>query len=85
MILSSDYKKKEKYLDLFEALQSVYGLSYRECEIACHVATGINNEMVAKNTGSKSKTVQWHITNIFRKMKIQSRGQLIVTCFELRG
>jgi DNA-binding NarL/FixJ family response regulator len=85
MVLPSGYKEKEKYLDLFEALQSVYGLTHRECEIACQVATGINNEMVAKNTGIKDKTVKLHLTNIFRKMKIQSRGQLIVKCFELRG
>lgn len=54
------------------------GLSNRESEVAALVATGLSNKEVADRLFVTEKTVKFHLTNIYKKMNIRSRTQLIV-------
>ncbi len=56
------------------------GLSRRESEVASLVAEGLANKQIADKLFVTEKTVKFHLTNIYRKMKLKSRAQLIVFC-----
>jgi len=54
------------------------GLSNRESEVAELVTKGLSNKEVANQLLVAEKTVKFHLTNIYKKMNVKSRGQLIV-------
>lgn len=56
------------------------GLSRRESEVADLVRQGLKNADVAQKLFVTEKTVKFHLTNIFKKLGIKSRSQLIVWC-----
>lgn len=56
------------------------GLSNRESEVAGLVTKGLSNKEVANQLFVTEKTVKFHLTNIYKKMQVKSRAQLIVWC-----
>ncbi len=56
------------------------GLSNREAEVAELVTKGLSNKEVANMLFVTEKTVKFHLTNIYKKMNVKSRAQLIVWC-----
>ena len=56
------------------------GLSNREAEVAELVTRGMSNKEVANQLFVTEKTVKFHLTNIYKKMNVKSRAQLIVWC-----
>ncbi len=56
------------------------GLSNREAEVAELVTKGMSNKEVANQLFVTEKTVKFHLTNIYKKMNVKSRAQLIVWC-----
>lgn len=56
------------------------GLSNREAEVANLVIQGLSNKDVANRLFVTEKTVKFHLTNIYKKMHVKSRAQLIVWC-----
>ena len=56
------------------------GLSNREAEVAELVTQGLSNRDVASQLFVTEKTVKFHLTNIYKKMSVKSRAQLIVWC-----
>ena len=56
------------------------GLSRREAEVAEVVSKGLCNKDVASRLFVTEKTIKFHLTNIYKKMKVKSRAQLIVWC-----
>jgi DNA-binding CsgD family transcriptional regulator len=56
------------------------GLSNREAEVAELVTKGLSNKEVANQLFVTEKTVKFHLTNIYKKMSVKSRSQLIVWC-----
>ena len=56
------------------------GLSHREAEVAELVSKGLSNKEVASQLFVTEKTVKFHLTNIYKKMQVKSRAQLIVWC-----
>src|SRR5688500_4085918 len=56
------------------------GLSNREAEVAELVTKGLSNKEVANQLFVTEKTVKFHLTNIYKKMSLKSRAQLIVWC-----
>lgn len=54
------------------------GLSNRECEVAMCISKGVSNKDVANELFVTEKTVKFHLTNIYKKMNVKSRAQLIV-------
>lgn len=61
------------------------GLSNRESEVACLVTKGLSNKEVANQLFVTEKTVKFHLTNIYKKMNVKSRAQLIVWCLPHLG
>lgn len=58
----------------------LHGLSNREAEVAELVSKGLPNKEVAGKLFVTEKTVKFHLTNIYKKMNVKSRSQLIVWC-----
>ncbi|MCB0419539.1 MAG: helix-turn-helix transcriptional regulator [Bdellovibrionales bacterium] len=56
------------------------GLSYRESEVAELVSQGLPNAAVAEKLFVTEKTIKFHLTNIYRKLNLKSRAQLIIWC-----
>lgn len=54
------------------------GLSPRESEVAVAVSRAKSNKEVANELFVTEKTVKFHLTNIYKKMQVKSRAQLIV-------
>lgn len=61
------------------------GLSNREAEVAELVTKGMSNKEVANQLFVTEKTVKFHLTNIYKKMCVKSRAQLIVWCMPHLG
>ena len=61
------------------------GLSNRESEVAELVSKGLSNKEVANQLFVTEKTVKFHLTNIYKKMSVKSRAQLIVWCLPHLG
>lgn len=61
------------------------GLSNREAEVAELVSKGLSNKEVANRLFVTEKTVKFHLTNIYKKMNVKSRAQLIVWCLPHMG
>jgi DNA-binding CsgD family transcriptional regulator len=51
------------------------GLSAREAEVLRLVARGMTNAKVAEKLFLSSRTVNWHLTSIYRKLEIHSRTE----------
>lgn len=54
------------------------GLSKREAEVAELVSKGHSNKVVAGLLFVTEKTVKFHLTNIYKWLRVKSRSQLIV-------
>jgi len=61
------------------------GLTNREAEIVAQVATGASNAEVARHLHVAPGTVKRHLENVYRKLGIHGRGQLIAFVVETLG
>ena len=60
------------------------GLTNREEQVAALVATGASNHEVAAKLGLSPKTVETHLTRIYRKLGVRSRAELAAARRTLR-
>ena len=58
-------------------------LTERESEVAALVAQGLQNKAVAHHLAIGVGTVKVHLHNIYRKLGIENRSQLV--CHALKG
>jgi len=56
------------------------GLSNREVEVTKIIAKGVTNREASDMLFVTEKTVKFHLTNIYKKMRVKSRSQLIIWC-----
>ena len=56
------------------------GLSNREAEVTGLVSQGFSNREIATKLFIIENTVKFHLTNVYKKMQVRSRAQLIVWC-----
>jgi DNA-binding CsgD family transcriptional regulator len=61
------------------------GLSNRQAQIAELVSTGLSNREISNQLLLTEKGVKWHLSNIYTKMHVKSRAQLIVWCLPYLG
>ena len=54
-----------------------HGLSDREIEVASLVSRGLTNKEVAKQIEVTEKTVKYHLTNVYKKMGLRGRMELM--------
>ena len=59
------------------ALTGVESLTPTELRVAQLAAQGISNSGIAEQTFVSRNTVAWHMRNIYRKLAIESREQLL--------
>jgi predicted ATPase/DNA-binding CsgD family transcriptional regulator len=53
------------------------GLTEREAEVLAQVAQGLTNDEVAARLFLSSRTVNWHLTAIYRKLAVRSRTDAV--------
>lgn len=56
-------------------------LTHREAEIAAHVIKGKANKKIADDLFVCEKTIKFHLTNIYRKLSVKSRAEMIAGWF----
>jgi DNA-binding NarL/FixJ family response regulator len=57
-------------------------LTNREHEILELIATGLNNQEIARRLSIREKTVRNHVSNIFNKLQVADRAQAIIRARE---
>lgn len=58
-------------------------LREREIEVIRYIAAGMSNNEIARQLVVAKSTVQWHIKNVYAKLHIHNRTQLIIKAREL--
>ena len=59
------------------ALQGVEGLTEREREILALVADGLTNRAIAQRLGIATRTVEYHLGQIFQRLGVNSRAAAV--------
>ena len=59
-------------------IEDVGMLTERESEVASLVAKGLRNKAIAHYLGIGEGTVKIHLHNVYRKLRIKSRFQLVM-------
>ena len=58
------------------------GLTAREAEVLCLVASGSTNKQMAEVLGLSEKTIARHLSNIFTKIGVSTRAAATAFAFE---
>jgi ATP/maltotriose-dependent transcriptional regulator MalT len=64
------------------ANQSDIDLTNRERQILELVATGATNKQIATNLQLSTGTVKWHMYNLFKKLRVETRTEAVVAAHE---
>jgi DNA-binding CsgD family transcriptional regulator len=59
------------------AIAETHRLTPRQTEVLDGIVAGLANKEIAARHGCGESTVELHVTNLFRKLRVQSRTQLI--------
>lgn len=59
------------------------GLTSRQAEVAALAFLGMDNKGIAEHLSVTESNVKFHLVRIYRKLKINSRHELIVLCHNL--
>jgi DNA-binding NarL/FixJ family response regulator len=54
------------------------GLTQREAEVLCEIASGLSNREIADRLSISEATVKTHVNNIFSKANLRDRAQAVV-------
>ena len=71
--------------DSVEVVLAQYGLTAREVQVASAVVQGMSNTEIADAMCISTNTVKEHFKNIFRKMQVSSRGEMLIKIFIKHG
>ncbi len=74
-----DFLFSEEGMSYLKTHLSEQGLSRRETEVVVLVLQGLTNRQVADKLCVAEKTVKFHLTNIYKRMKISRRSQIVWT------
>ena len=76
LTISSNINQQIK-VDIYEKFVENYGITERELEIARYIADGYSNPEISEKLYISTNTVKNHIYNIYRKVGIKNRYELI--------
>lgn len=74
--------REEQRIDPLQAVRELNLLSTREHEVLSLVANGASNREIAENLFISEHTVKNHMTNIFHKLGVTDRSQLIAMVYQ---
>lgn len=60
----------------------IASLTERERELILLIADGLQNKQIAKKLGISEKTVAYHLTTVFSKLRVGSRLELLVFAYQ---
>ncbi len=63
-------------------MESQWDLTPREIEILRALAGGLSNKQMAREFWLSDQTIKYHLTNIYRKLKVQSRTEAVRLAYE---
>jgi DNA-binding CsgD family transcriptional regulator len=69
--------------DHLQRVARAYGLTPRQTEVLDAVVAGLSNKEIAVRHSCAENTVELHVTNLFRKLSVQSRTQLVAKFWSL--
>ena len=61
------------------------GLTEKQSEIAAHVTYGESNQEIANKLKLAEQTVKFHLTNIYKKLGIKNRAELVQVFMKMKG
>lgn len=70
-------RKVIKFFDEEKKQEYESPLTYREKEIVNYIVDGLNMRMIAENLFVSVDTIKYHCKNIYKKLQINSKGELI--------
>ena len=76
-------KAKEEFHALLEIHPELAALSARELEVFDHLLSDKNLSMIAEELVISYSSVHFHCKNIYRKLNLSSRRQLLMTYKDL--
>lgn len=77
--------RQNRYISFREYLDQKYdSLSNRELDVAVLVAQGLTGQEMADKLFLSTKTVKFHCTNVYKKMGVRGRTDLIQLAFTFR-
>ena len=76
-------RAKEEFQSLTEAHPELAALSARELEVFYHLLSDKTLSMIAEELVISYSSVHFHCKNIYRKLKLSSRRQLLMTYKDL--
>ena len=77
--IEKDFLFSEDGIQYLKTYLSEQGLSKRETEVVVLVLQGLTNKQVADKLCVAEKTVKFHLTNIYKRMNISRRSQIVWT------
>jgi len=78
-LTEKDFLFSEEGMSYLKSCLYEQGLSRRETEVVVLVLQGLTNKQVADKLCVAEKTVKFHLTNIYKRMKISRRSQIVWT------
>ncbi|MBI1933885.1 MAG: response regulator transcription factor [Ignavibacteriales bacterium] len=74
-------RKVVKYFDESRSSQNENFLSEREKQVVDFIVDGLSMKMIAANLNVTVDTIKYHCKNIYKKLQINSKGELISKSF----
>lgn len=74
-------RKVVKYFDESKSSQNENFLSEREKQVVDFIVDGLSMKMIAANLNVTVDTIKYHCKNIYKKLQINSKGELISKSF----
>jgi DNA-binding NarL/FixJ family response regulator len=65
-----------------EALREQFGITSREHEILTRLTLGRSNRRIARELGVTEEAIKYHLTNVYRKLRVKNRTEAARFAFE---
>lgn len=75
-------QKVEETTKIMNIKRPIHLYTKRECEVLQLLTNGQSNRKIAETLKISEKTVKNHVSNLFRKMKVNDRTQAVVTAIK---
>lgn len=78
------HKSKTPVTEIDHKKIKALGLSKREYEVLCEIASGLSNKEIAEKLFVSESTIKTHVSKVFLKLDAKRRTQAIQIAKELR-